>query len=511
MPRQGLGHSSVDIYNMVTPGADDPVWKHPGAGQLMVGYQQTRSNFVLFSQDATDTEAWTKTNTAIDSTLYEAPDNSTTANAIKSNTTGQKNYKITQSNLSVTAGKTYTVSVHFKKENLGFARLKWTGGTARRTDFNLTTGAVTNASQVLSTSVDAMDDGWFRCSMTFQADATETATLIAFAQSAAGDASPNIAVSDIVLIYVWGFQLEENSEMSAYIVTTNSAKTTTETLNDTSETWDFDSADLMPEADPDDDGVWEIPDNIVLNGDYEELGSELVASGTFSSFSKDFGDVTISGDTASFVNTGTNANSRVSLDGSSIVANKSYKIVFDVSRYVVGTVQIVLQGTTHSVDITGGVDTYTVYLLAGSSGDTKFRFKRNGSVGDFDFDVDNISIKQVDPNDRWTPGTGWTISDGKAHVDCTSTVGLTQSLSGLGIGNTYDVTITVSNYSAGTLQPQFAGVLATPTGVNTNGTHNFKITATASTMTFYLYALGTSEFTVDNVTVNEYAIQPQDV
>jgi len=23
MPRQGLGHSSVDIYNMVTPGTDD--------------------------------------------------------------------------------------------------------------------------------------------------------------------------------------------------------------------------------------------------------------------------------------------------------------------------------------------------------------------------------------------------------------------------------------------------------------------------------------------------------
>jgi len=119
MPRQGLGHSSVDIYNMVTPGTDDPVWKHPGAGQLMMGYQQTRSNFVLFSQDATDTEAWTKQNTAIDSTLYEAPDNSTTANAIKSNTTGSKNYYLQQQSLSITAGKTYTVSVYLKKCNLG--------------------------------------------------------------------------------------------------------------------------------------------------------------------------------------------------------------------------------------------------------------------------------------------------------------------------------------------------------------------------------------------------------
>ena len=97
-----------------------------------------------------------------------------------------------------------------------------------------------------------------------------------FAQIDDTDNTPNVAVSGIELLYVWGWQLEENSEPSAYIKTTTSARTATEVLNDFSNVWDFDSADLMPEADPDSEGAWETLDNVVLNGNYEELGSNLI-------------------------------------------------------------------------------------------------------------------------------------------------------------------------------------------------------------------------------------------
>ena len=387
MPRNGLG---MPITSSSVGGAvlnvDDVLWESFGSDEIAINYAENYTNVVLHSQDVTDAEAWTKTNTAIDSTLYEAPDNSTTANAIKSNSTGEKAYNISQGSLSVTAGKTYTLSVHVKKGTLGFARVYFSDGASKTADFNLNTAAVTNTSNTIRTQVDSMDDDWYRCSITFIATSTTSSgSAQVFALSAAGDNTPNIAVSGIVLIYVWGWQLEENIEASPYIVTTTEARTVTETLNDLSSIWDFDSANLMPEADPDAEGTWELP------------GGELVTNGTF------------------------------------------------------------------------------------------------------------------DADANWTKGTGWTISGGKAHVDCTSTAGLTQSLSGLGNGNTYDVTITVSNYSAGTLQPQFSGVLATPTAVNSNGTHSFKITATGSTMTLYLYALTTSEFSIDNVTITEYAITPLDV
>ena len=115
-----------------------------------------------------------------------------------------------------------------------------------------------------------------------------------------------------------------------------------------------------------------------------------------------------------------------------------------------------------------------------------------------------------DADSDWSKGTGWTISGGKAHADVSSTAALSQTLS-TGAGNTYDVTLTISNLTAGSIQPQFGGILATPTSANSNGTHNFKITATGSSHSLLLYALNTSAFSIDDVQVKEYAITPLDV
>jgi len=514
MPRQGLGHSSVDIYNMVTPGTDDPVWRNKTSGQLMMGYQQTRSNFVLFSQDATDTEAWSKTNTAIDSTLYEAPDNSTTANAIKSNSTGEKAYNITQTSLSVTAGKTYTLSVHLKKENLGFGQVKFADGSVDYTShFNLTTGAVTNAANLISTSVDEMDDNWFRCSITFQAQNTSNGNAICIAQSAAGDSTPNVAVSGIVLLYVWGWQLEENSEMSAYIVTTNSARTTTETLNDTSETWDFDSADLMPEADPDDDGVWEIPDNIVLNGDYEELGSELVTNGTFDADSNWTlqSSWSISGGKASYDAVVSGHYLKQTL--SSISAGKTVKIQFDISDVAAGKtafLKLEVSGTPETVftytHFSAG--TYTFYHKL-TSGLDRLNFVPATSSTGGAFSIDNISVKQVDPNTRWTLGTGWSIEDGKAKGAAGTQSNLTTANNPLTVGDTVEITYTISDYVAGSAKAFFGGGLA-GTARTSNGTFT-EINVVTTNGSFLIQKSADGNLSIDNVTVKEYAITPLDV
>ena len=113
-----------------------------------------------------------------------------------------------------------------------------------------------------------------------------------------------------------------------------------------------------------------------------------------------------------------------------------------------------------------------------------------------------------DADSDWNKGTGWTISSGKAHVDCTSTAALYQDLT-LGVGNVYFLEFTISNYVAGTLQAQFGGdVIGSTTA---NGTVSFYQTATATSTRLYLYAIGTSEFSIDNVSVTEYAITPLDV
>ncbi len=508
MPRQGLGHSSVDIYNMVTPGTDDPVWKHPASGQLMVGYQETRTNSVLHSQDATDAEAWTKAATSIDSTLYEAPDNSTTANAIKSDNTGTRNYKIKQSSLTLTTGKTYTVSAHVKKGTLGFARIKsHDGSIAFKADFNLTTGAVTHTSNTIRTQVDVMDDDWYRCSITFQATATTSAAYIeVFAISTAGDSTPDVAVSGVILLYVWGFQLEENSEMSTYIPTTSSARTLTTPLNDTSEIWDFDGADLMPEEKPSDDGAWEVSNNLVLNHDYADLGSELVTNGTFdadSNWTKD-ANWSIANGKATSTGSGRMYQSIPGLEGN---VGTVVQVTFDIVERTSGGVVVNCYGGVSSLFNTVGTHSF----VTTTTNSLNLYFNNSGQ-GNLVGSIDNISVKQVDPNNRWTLTGGTSISDGKMTVTGASgtSIGF-QSM--LVQGTAYELTYTVSNFSSSSGSTEIINDDgSTIQSISGNGTFTVIFThSIASGNLIFRATSGTNSYQVDNVTVREYAVQPKDI
>tara|TARA_R110001583_G_scaffold130366_1_gene282122 strand:- start:35 stop:1573 length:1539 start_codon:yes stop_codon:yes gene_type:complete len=130
----------------------------------------------------------------------------------------------------------------------------------------------------------------------------------------------------------------------------------------------------------------------------ELLGSELVDCGDFScavplDYWTESGLASIGGGVASFVDDGTGVNSYIQQD--ILTAGKIYKVSFDVTRYVEGRLQVVMGSTAYSTDITSGVDTYTFYLEAISTG--IFRLKRQGGY-DFDFDIDNVSVKESTKN-----------------------------------------------------------------------------------------------------------------
>ena len=211
--------------------------------------------------------------------------------------------------------------------------------------------------------------------------------------------------------------------------------------------------------------------NLIQNGRFDELGSELVSSGNFSDFFVQSGDVTITNGTASFVDGGTNTNSRVNL-ASVLTANKTYKVVFSVTRYVAGRVQMIFGGgNTFDVDISDGVGTYTAYIVAGSS--TSVSIKRDGNYPNFDFDLTSVSIKQVDPNDRWSLGTGFSFNDSKVVATNASGTYCTQA-GILTTGKTYRVTFTVQNLTQGKVRFRSAGVNGTTR--TANGTYTELIT-----------------------------------
>ena len=105
----------------------------------------------------------------------------------------------------------------------------------------------------------------------------------------------------------------------------------------------------------------------------------------------------------------------------------------------------------------------------------------------------------------WTKQGGWTIAAGVASRDGTagsSTLFYVEKA--LGYGKTYEITYTVTNYAAGTVQV-FIGTDATATALKSaNGTYTEEITAPSSG-TKYLAVQGVSGFQgdIDNVSIKQ--------
>jgi len=272
MPRLGMGMPIIgETAKAAVLAVEDFVFLNDVSGELTPVDTSSRTNKLVQSQTFKTT--WTKSNATIPNDLYEAPDNSLTAQNIAADTAGASNVFVQQV-VAVTLGETYTFSIHLKKGAQNFGRLRVVVGSKVHTIIcNLTTGAMTNAGNVDSVNrhFDKMDDDWIRFGLTFQASATTSSANVrayTLGSTASTTATSAAFQAGTELMYLWGAQLEEDSRMSAYMVTTNSAVNAAVTLNDTHDIWDFDvdgdgvkTGDITPEADPDEEGGWDVDSN----------------------------------------------------------------------------------------------------------------------------------------------------------------------------------------------------------------------------------------------------------
>ena len=507
MPRLGVGMPiTAGLSQEAVTIIDDFFFESHASGEVTPINTATRSNLFTYSHDFSQSD-WSKADSKIETSSITDPFGGT--GSYKLTTEGNTNQSYVQDTLTTEVGKYYTFSVYAQKGEYDYVALVGLNPVTIHY-FNLANGTTASAHSIQPVIEDA-GNGWFRCSVTLVADTTSKFAGIYLAGDA-GDISLG-GVADDLGVYIYGAQFEQHSPVSALITSSGSATTVSTTLNDTSEVWDFDSTDITLEADPEDEGFWEEGSNLVLNHDYEELGSEQVTNGNFatdSDWTKSSQSTISSGSARILSSDGSYQYIAQSNSNFTASQNKLVKVTLEIINYVSGSLKAQFNGGTN-YNFPQSVGTHSLYFTNDGTVGTLTIARVSGVT---DITIDNISVKQVDPNDRWTLGTGWSIEDGTLIYTGTSVTNAEQA--GILTANTnYELTYTVVTASGDGNFKLFGETTSTTNNLTqTVGTHTkifFTDGSNGTDFGFRVTGNTSGSFVIDNVTVKEYAITPQDV
>jgi hypothetical protein len=101
---------------------------------------------------------------------------------------------------------------------------------------------------------------------------------------------------------------------------------------------------------------------------------------------------------------------------------------------------------------------------------------------------------------EWTTEADWTISGGKASVDCATSKQISQSIP-LVSGGSYKITGTVEDYVEGTLQVQFGNSQVLGPSPQKNGPFTMYANSTVGTESLRIYGMNTSKFSIADISV----------
>jgi len=214
--------------------------------------------------------------------------------------------------------------------------------------------------------------------------------------------------------------------------------------------------------------------DLIQNGSLDELGSELIPDGNFTSQSAvDFWSIATTDSEPratkslqdgfmrlTFVNVGTPpaANGSALFKSGIVTSGKSYRVTFrakgtaSVNFGSIGDNNSISSNPQYVIsnpNLTTSFQDYEFYVPVTS---TTFRLYLTGSIeAGQTLDITNISVKQVDPNDRWSLDTGWAYSNN--GVTCSSGNGTFQT-NGLTLTDAtfHKLTFDIVNYESGNLK-----------------------------------------------------------
>jgi hypothetical protein len=222
--RASEGYAETSDGRLVKFGSG--VLRRTDKGVLVEG---ARTNLLLRSQEFDNATGWpTLTNATVTANSIAAPDGTLTADTLTDNTVNGL-HRIVPAGISMTSGTVYTLGIFAKsgtdtKFQLAIPVSVQSSGVYA--NFNLSNGTVSASGGTVLPSIQALANGWYRCSITITADGSATTGpfLVYRIDSINASAAPSYAGTG-TSIFIWGAQLEAASFPSSYIPTEGSTVT----------------------------------------------------------------------------------------------------------------------------------------------------------------------------------------------------------------------------------------------------------------------------------------------
>jgi hypothetical protein len=245
---------------------------------------------------------------------------------------------------------------------------------------------------------------------------------------------------------------------------------------------------------------------LVQNGNFSEIGPELVTNGDFTTnsnwtkyYAGDNNSITIANGVLSF---DSNTNQNVSQSISSSNLSGFYKITYTITSYTRGNPHFLLGGGSN-IYLGFETGTFTKYVQGGGINSNFVLYGGIYGQGG-EFSIDNVSVKQVDPNDYWTLGNGWSIGDGKLKGDNATGYAIQSGVFAAGVSNIYKINLTVSDYVSGYFTILTGGGTSQSQQFNANGNYTIYLnTNNPSNSNFHFTYFGAFTGSIDNVSVVE--------
>lgn len=221
---------------VVTAAIDEPRFEDAG---LLI--EESRTNLVLRSKEFSNTaggEGWIHFSCTVTANQTNGPEAALTADQITADsgdtsTSMPKVFPNTGAppRFTLTSGVTYTASVFAKAGTHDKIQLTFFTSTHPATtyaNFDLTNGVLGTVGATCTATIDLVGNGWYRCTMTSEATATQSAGGVLYGLVETLAADRNVGFSSAAGtedVYLWGAQVEAGEFATSYIETTTAQVT----------------------------------------------------------------------------------------------------------------------------------------------------------------------------------------------------------------------------------------------------------------------------------------------